>query len=181
MHGSVLHGFKQFVVARDGKDAWEAIVQAAGARGWYYSTEVYTDEEMGALVHATAAREARPVAQLLEDFGAALVPTLLQLYGSFVAPGWRTLDLLLNTERVIHRAIRISDPTASPPQLKPRRVSDEEVHIEYTSARRLCAVAVGICQGVAAHYGEHIVIEQPRCMLRGGATCLLVVRLMPPM
>ncbi len=129
------------------------------------------------MVGATATRTGKPAGVILEEFGTAVVPTLLQLYGAFVDPDWRTLDLPMNTESVIHRAIRLNAPEAKPPRLLPQRVSEQEVHIEYSSARRLCALAIGICRGVAAHYEETITIEQPDCVERGSSVCRLVVRL----
>jgi len=177
MHGSLLHGFKQFVLARHGREAWNDVVQAAKVDGWYVATQVYPDKELVGLVEATATRVRSPVPAVLEEFGAAIVPTLVGLYGAFVDPEWRTLDLLVNTESMIHKAIRLRDPAAKPPRLRSQRVSDREVHIEYASKRRLCALAIGICKGVAAHYGETVTVEQPECMERGSPSCRLVVRL----
>lgn len=179
MHGSLLHGFKEFVRRRYGEAAWNAVVQEAGAGGWYHSTQTYSDEELTALVRALAVREERPVPQLLEDFGAALVPILLVLYKAFLEPHWRTLDLLMNAESVIHRTVRMRDPEAHPPQLFPRWISEREVQIEYRSARRLCAVALGICRGVADHYGDSVLVQQTACMERGDRACLILVRLLP--
>ncbi len=134
---------------------------------------------MAALVRATAARQGRQVPVVLEDFGVALVPTLMSLYKAFIIDSWRTLDVLLNVEDVIHRTVRMRDREARPPHLRPRRVSADEVHIEYASKRRLCAVAIGICRGLAAYYGEGVVIEQPECMEKGASACRIVVRLVP--
>jgi hypothetical protein len=178
VHGSVLHGFKQFVTARDGQSGWEATSKAASADAWYASTQVYPDDVLYALVAAAASRWSQSPALVLEDFGAALVPTLLQLYGSFIVPHWRTVDLLNNAELIMHRTVRIRDPLASPPLLRSRRVSSTEVHIDYTSVRKLCSLALGICRGVASHYAERVSIEQPVCMNRGDRACQLVVRVL---
>jgi hypothetical protein len=175
MHGSLLHGFKQFAMARGGAAGWDEIARVAGVPGWFKSSERYPDEELKALVAAAAAAWDRSASVILEEFGEALVPTLLGLYGAFVAPEWRTLDVLTNVEVVIHRTVRMRDPVASPPRLQSRRVSEREVQIEYDSDRRLCAMAVGICKGVARHFNEMIAITQPTCMERGDAVCRLVV------
>jgi heme-NO-binding protein len=177
MHGSLLHGFKEFVRAQHGQASWDAIVARTGAGGWYLATEIYPDEELASLIRTTAAHLRCPVSVLLEEFGEALVPTLMSLYQAFVDPHWRTLDLLSNTENVIHRTVRLRDPRAHPPHLRPRRVSDREVHIIYASQRGLCAVAIGICRGIAAYYSESITIEQPECMQRAASACRLIVRL----
>jgi hypothetical protein len=176
MHGTILHGFKEFVTQRHGNATWASLVQTAGAGGWYLSTQTYPDRELVALVQATAQHEGRPVTAVLEDFGAALVPVLLSLYQAFLDPAWRTLDLLANTETVIHRTVRLRDPKATPPELRVRRVSADELHIDYASTRRLCALAVGICRGVASRYGDTITIEQPDCMEAGAPACRIVVR-----
>lgn len=178
MHGSIFFSFKRFVTDRDGAAGWAAVIQSAGVRGWYLATESYPDEELLLLVQATGAREGRSPVAILEDFGAAILPTLLSMYGAFMKPEWRTLDLLLNTESVMHKAVRLLDLNAAPPRLKARRISASEVELEYNSERRLCAFAIGICRGVAAHYGEAIAVEQPACRETGASACRLVVRLL---
>lgn len=177
MHGSLLFGFKQFVVTVHGKEAWSAILKSAGVGGWYGAVHTYSDDELTALTQATATHLGKSVAAVLEEFGTQMVPVLLGIYGSFVDPTWRTMDLLLNAEGVIHKAVRARDRTAQPPKLKPRRISDGELYIEYDSERRLCALAVGICRGVARHYKESITIDQPECMHAGAPRCRIVVRL----
>jgi hypothetical protein len=179
MHGSLLHGFKDFVRRRYGEAAWNAIVAAAGAGGWYHSTQVYPDDELMALVQATAVHAQQPVSSILESFGVALVPVLMGLYKAFAEPRWRTLELLANSETVIHRTIRMRDPAAHPPRLRPRWISEREVQIEYRSTRRLCAVAVGICRGVADYFGDVVTVQQTACVERDDGACLILVRLAP--
>lgn len=180
MHGCVLHGFKKFVFAREGESAWNELIKAAGVSGWYIANRAYPDADLKLLIGAAAERWHQPVAALLREFGEALVPTLLGLYGSFLERNWRTLDVLLNTESVIHRTVRMRDPAATPPALRCSRTGDSTVEIEYSSPRRLCAVADGICHGIAAHYGEQVDVTQPRCMERGDASCTIVVRVFGP-
>ena len=176
MHGSLLYGFKQYLLKRHGTDAWNSVVKSAGADGWYLSTKSYPDAELTKLIEAAATFHGVPVPDLLEAFGEGLVPTLLSLYGALVQPSWRTLDLLVHAESVIHRPLRRSDPQAAPPRLVARRLTEQEVRIEYSSARRLCS-AIGICRGVAAHYREQVSVEERECMLRGNRSCVLTVQL----
>lgn len=177
MHGSLFHGFKQFVLRQGGPEQWTAVVQAAKATDWYFATKSYPDEELESLVNAFAAATGTTAAVVWVAFGAAVVPSLVTLYGAYLQPDWHTLDLLENVERVIHRTVRMQDKAAAPPRLVPTRTSPGEVQIEYASDRRLCSFAEGICQGVAAHYGETVTIEHPQCMLTGAPRCLIVVRL----
>ena len=39
MHGSVFHGYKQFVQTRGGAEQWDQIARAAGVPGWYLATK----------------------------------------------------------------------------------------------------------------------------------------------
>lgn len=176
MHGSLLHGFKQFVLARGGAAEWDAISRMAGVASWFKAAQVYPDAELAGIVEAAAERWSRPKRVILEEFGAALVPTLMNMYGAFIEPSWRTLDLLERVESVIHRTVRMTDPAASPPRLRPRRISSEEVHIGYDSERRLCALGIGICRGLAAHFDERVLVDQPTCRERGDPVCLLRIR-----
>ena len=116
---------------------------------------------------------------LLEDFGAFLAGGLLRVYQPLVAREWRTLDVIEHVEAQVHTAVRLRDPNAGPPYLTAKRRSPTEVEVLYTSPRRLCALAEGIVRGLATHYGEAVSMDQPECMLRGDARCLIQVSLLP--
>jgi len=180
MHGLILAELKKFVDVRLGGDAWKALLKDAGLGvKVYMPTQVYPDSDVTAIVGAASRTAGLPVATVLEQFGEFIVPDLLAVYGAYVKPEWKTLELILNTEETIHRVVRTRDPGALPPELKVTRSSAAEVVIEYTSARRLCAVARGIVKGVASHYRETISIAEPQCMLRGDAHCRISVKVLP--
>src|SRR5262249_34163774 len=90
-------------------------------------------------------------------------------------PEWKTLDLLENTEKLIHTAVRVGNPGARPPVLSCVRSTLDELQIVYSSERQLCRVAKGIVKGVARHYGETVHITDDACMLRGDPFCALQV------
>lgn len=46
--------------------------------------------------------------------------------------------------------------------------------VGYRSRRRLCHLAAGFIEGVAAHYGEHVVLNHERCMQHGAPECVIV-------
>jgi len=176
MHGSIMHAFKEFVIAGHGNPVWEAVTQATSAQGWYLHNSTYPDEELQVLVSECARQLQAREGELLERFGAFVVPALFQFYGAFVDPHWRTFELIAHTEDVIHRAVRIRNPDVQPPHLGVHQVGPDEIRIEYSSARRLCDLAVGICRGVADHYGERVVVEQVTCMKDGAPACELIVK-----
>jgi hypothetical protein len=101
-----------------------------------------------ALVQAASTLTGIPVQDLLEAFGAALVPGLLRVYGSMVKKSWRTLDLVEHTEGVMHTVVRRRMPGADPPPLSCARPSPSEVVVTYTSGRRLRSLARGIIRGI---------------------------------
>src|SRR6185369_7782403 len=97
------------------------------------------DSEAVALVTAASRITGTPVSGVLEDFGAFIVPDLLATYGSSVRPEWKTLDVLENTERVMHSAVRVRNHNAQPPRLICERLGPQEVVINYSSQRKMCS------------------------------------------
>lgn len=182
MHGLIANQLRSFVVTHQSRDAWNAAVRAAGSRLPEDPVRLSArpaDEDILAVVAALAAASGITVDALLEDFGAFLAGGLLRVYSPLVPSGWRTLDVVEHAEEHIHTAVRLRDPSAGPPYLTARRVSPLEVHVEYTSARKLCRLAEGIVRGLSMHFGEATTMHQPECMLRGDARCLIEVRQMP--
>jgi hypothetical protein len=143
----------------------------------YMNFQDYPDTEMVALLTAASAHTGTPADGLLEDFGTFIAPDLLAMYRGLIPTTWRTLDVLENTEGVIHRVVRLRNAGAQPPRLQSSRPTPAQVQIRYDSPRRLCALAKGICWGIAQHYNETIRISEPQCMPHGAAACLLVVQL----
>ncbi|MGH7713483.1 MAG: heme NO-binding domain-containing protein, partial [Gemmatimonadaceae bacterium] len=130
--------------------------------------------ELFALVAAAERLTGIPAPKLLTQFGEFIVPDLVKVFGAFLDKRWDALDMLEHTESVIHRAVRLQDDKAAPPRLRISRSGPEQVTIEYSSPRKLCAVAMGIIRGVAKHYGEMITVEETTCMHAGAPQCTLV-------
>jgi predicted hydrocarbon binding protein len=178
MHGIILTELQKFVTQRHGPETWAEILSRAGLRNTIYLTSAtYPDSDVVAIVTAASQLSRTPAPDLLENFGAALVPGLVQVYGRLVKRGWRTLDLIEHTEQTMHTVVRRQNPGAEPPRLQCTRVSPDEVVVTYTSERKLCAVAKGIIQGIASHFQERVVIRERECMLKGAPACIISVRL----
>jgi predicted hydrocarbon binding protein len=178
LHGLIHQELQRYVAERYGQDAWRRLLEGAGLeRKSYLVSEQYPDEELVSLVTEASKMTGTAAPVLLQDYGKFIVPTLVKTYGSFIKSAWRTLDLIEHTEAVIHRAVRMRDPLAAPPELHAERRRPNEVVITYTSPRKLCAVAKGIVEGVADHYGESVTIREPSCMLRGDSACEIAVTL----
>ena len=164
MRGVLLAEFKRFLQNTLGPEAWDQVVRDTAARA-----------EMPELVSAAAKKTGMPVPELLGKFGEFIVPDLLRVFGVFIKKSWTALDLLENTETVIHRAVRLHDSSARPPHLRISRSGETQVTIHYASPRRLCAMAKGILRGIGSHYGEPLVVVETSCMHAGANACTLVV------
>jgi hypothetical protein len=131
----------------------------------------YADGEAVALLQSMADGVEEPLPRLLGRFGQFLAPHLVKVAGPLVDPTWRTLDLIEHTESIMHAMVRAEKPGAEPPVLETVRISADELHLVYSSRRRLCPLAVGVMHGLAKHFGETLEIEESSCLLRGDAFC----------
>lgn len=178
MHGVIMAELEKFVTQQHGASTWRDLLSRAQLPNRVYvAAATYPDSEAVALVNAASALTGTPASELLEAFGEALVPGLLQIYGRMLKPDWKTLDVLEYTESAIHAVVRRQSPGAQPPQLQCVRVSATEVRVTYASSRQMCAVAKGIIRGIAGQFGERIVLKETACMLKGAPKCDLSVRL----
>jgi hypothetical protein len=179
MHGLVMAQLASFLKDRLGEKSWRELRRDTGAsERAYQSRQSYPDSEMTGLVDGAVAVSGRVAPDLLRDFGAFLAPTLLRVFKAYVQPGWRTLEVIAHTETAMHKAVRQRDPTATPPHLQATRTAPDRVTVVYRSSRRLCALAEGICLGIARHFEERIEITQTTCMHRGDPVCTLEIHLL---
>jgi hypothetical protein len=139
----------------------------------------YPDAEAVAIVTAASKLTNIPADRILEDFGEFIAPDLLSMYRALVEPEWRTIELLLHTEDVIHRVVRINNPGAQPPKLQFEQVGPNELKFSYNSPRRMAAIAKGIIKGVAKHYGQAVLIHEHK-KPDGSSEMLITVRDLGP-
>jgi hypothetical protein len=178
MHGIIFSELKKYVDTKLGADAWTGLVHAAGLpTKIYMPIHTYPDQEAVALVSAASQITGQPVDAVLQSFGEFIVPDLLRMYGSLLKKEWKTLDVLEHTEETIHRVVRSQNPGAEPPRLQCTRLSATTLVIAYTSSRKMCGVAKGIVRGIAAEFGDKVIVSESTCMLKGGTKCEISVRL----
>lgn len=152
---------------------------SAAGRDRFLPSGVYPDADAVALLGSIAAARSEPLGDTVTAFGEFLAPHLVKVAGTLVDPAWRTLDLVEHTEDLIHAMVRTTQPGAEPPVLEAARIAPQELHLVYTSRRRLCGLATGLLRGLARHYGEAVDIEEPSCLLRGDPFCSFVIRTTP--
>lgn len=177
MHGLIFSELRKYVDAKLGPGGWKKLTEAAGlSNKIYLSSQVYPDADVISLVTTASGATGIPAAALLEDFGEFIAPDLIGMFGSLLNTSWRTVDVIDHTEETIHKVVRTGHPGAQPPELKTLRSGPDEVTVVYSSKRKLCAIAKGICNGLARHFGEEISINETSCMLQGAESCQITVR-----
>jgi len=176
VQGVIFDELEKFVLGQVGEAGLTRIRSLTGRGDHGYDIgATYPDDELAVIMRGLVEATGRPAEELIEDFGVAVVPGLLEIYGILVNPRWSFIDFLMNTGDVIHRGVKLNTPSARPPELDATRNGPESVTIRYHSKRRLCPLAKGIIRGAATHYQVEIAISETRCMLRGDPECLIEV------
>lgn len=181
MHGVILDQFRQYVAAQFGFRTWTRVLRE-GQRPvtqHYELSETYPDDELGLLVARTAQVTGMPPAEVLEGFGASMVPEMLRIYSYMVEPDWTYTDFLLNMEPLLHQALELHSPGVQPTKVHARRLGPETVEVTYESPLRACSAVLGVLRGAAKEYGVAIEASQDRCVLRGDPSCVFTVRIQP--
>jgi len=174
MKGVIFNLLEEVVSEHHGDAAWDVLLEATGNDGIYTSLGSYPDAELIALVEAASNLTGTPVRPLLHWFGLHALPRLAARYPAFfeAAPDARSFILSLNT--IIHPEVRKLYSGASCPHFHFAETRDT-LTLGYRSPRKLCDLAQGFAEAVAAHYGETVSLSQPSCMHDGAPSCQLVV------
>jgi predicted hydrocarbon binding protein len=176
MNGVIFNEIEKFGRHQLGDEAWQQLVTSAELpRNVYVPITDYPDAELATLVSALSVATGKPPAMLLGAFGEFLAPDLIRMAQHFIEPNWKTIELVANTEGAIHSVYRGSKTNTHPPELECHKLSEHEVVVIYRSSRKMCPLAKGIVRGMAKHFGETVVIREPKCMLKGDDACELVI------
>lgn len=155
MHGSTFILLQRFVEKTYGSDVWDKLLQESGVGIKVFDPhQNYPLLEMEAIVGEASRITGLSEDTLKEKFGEAMVPDLMALYKKYVDPEWKTFEMLLYTEHIMHKAVRKENSNANPPVLNVSRVHDKLLIIDYYSERKMGALAVGIIKGIAQYYNE---------------------------
>jgi predicted Ser/Thr protein kinase len=172
MHGSICCIVKKFVDTNHGPEAWDAILKQAGYEGLVLSPiGTYPDEAVFALLGAGCELLKVELDDLLRVLGRFAGPELIGFASNMLHPEWKTFELLANVESLIHRTIRMQNPTAQPANIQAFRLSEDEAQVVYSSRRGLCTLAHGIIEGIADFYQEDISIREVTCAKQGHPFC----------
>ena len=177
MHGSICCIVKKFVDTNHGSEAWDAILEHAGYSGLVLSPiGTYPDEAVFALLGAGCELLQTELDDLLQLLGRFAGPELIGFAGNMLHPDWKTFELLSNVESLIHRTIRMQNPTAQPANIQAFRLSDDETQVVYSSRRGLCRLAHGIIEGIGDFFAEEIAVREITCAKQGHPFCTFEVK-----
>jgi hypothetical protein len=177
VQGVILDEMRMYVVGAYGDPAWAEVMKRSGrpADHEYLSDKVYPDQELGLLAMQAAEVSGKPLADVLEGFGEAMVPDMFKYYSILANPRWSFNDFLLGMEPLLHSALHLHAPEALPTKVRATRIGAGIVQIVYESPLRACAAVRGIIQGAALHYGVEVEITEEKCALRGDPACVITV------
>lgn len=179
--GVICDEFERYTQRRLGPEGLLQLrLVAASPESGFERESWYPDELFEAMVSGLVVLTGRSSADILEDFAEQMVPALLQVYAFLIDSEWGFLDLLLNTERVVHKGVRLYSQLARPPAIRAERLDAETVAVIYASPRHLCMVAKGIIRGSARAYKTPIQMTEEQCMLEGASQCYIRVRCIAP-
>jgi hypothetical protein len=171
MKGIVFNLLERVTVDAHGENAWDDLLESAALDGAYTSLGSYPDAQFLRLVEESAERFDMAPQDVIRWLGRTSIPHLADAYPGFFEPHETTRDFLLTLNEIIHPEVRKLYPGALVPDFAMSDLPGGGLAMGYGSPRRMCSFAEGLIEGAAGHYGEHVTITQPRCMLRGDETC----------
>lgn len=180
MQGLIFQELREFIKAKFGSAFWEDIRKQAGVETTMYTpVQAYPDQELLALIRALSERVEQPVPSMLETFGRFFVPHFLKTRPHLVDPKWDYLDFFLHAPEMLQQMEKRRLPGSEPAVMICTRDAPDQLTMRYSSKRRLCGFIRGVMLGVADHYHVHVKIEEPRCVFKGNAECVLVLKVVP--
>lgn len=177
MKGIIFNLLENVVRREYGDDFWEGLLDAAHLDGAYTSLGSYPDEDIVKLVRAASSALNLPTEAVIRWFGRKALPLLATSYPHFFEGHGSARTFLLTLNDVIHTEVRKIYPGAEVPEFDYDTSLPGGLLMGYRSPRKLCALAHGFIEADAAHYGEELVFQQPKCMHNGDEKCVFQILL----
>ena len=160
MKGIIFTCLRDHVEEAAGIEAWEECLDAVSPEsdGVYVGTANYSDAELFAIVGQLSKQLGAPIPDLVRGFGVYLLPRLIDVYPDKQVTEGGAQAFLGRIGGVIHEEVYKLFPDARPPCVRVVDESPGKMRLEYHSKRKLSALAEGLIEGTAQHFG--ITIEQ---------------------
>ena len=159
MKGIIFNVAEKAVVELLGEEAWDDLLDDAGVAGDYTALGTYPDEELIALVVAAANKTGHDAAEVQRLIGRHALANLVASIEDFVDRDAHVFDFLSSVHDIIHVEVKKLDPAAMPPSIEPNRISDDELHLTYTSERGLSPLAEGLILGAGDFYETPLTVD----------------------
>ncbi|MFL0811333.1 MAG: heme NO-binding domain-containing protein [Agarilytica sp.] len=177
MKGVIFTSLADMIESQYGLSFWNQLLELCplSTGGAYTASGIYPDSEIMCLVSALSQKLEVPQEFLLNAFGEYLFSTLADLHPYFVTHHSNPVSFLITVENVIHADVEKLYPQTHFPFLDFVQKSENELTLQYHSARQLCALAEGLIKGVAKYFKQEVAIIHSNCMLRGDDHCLMEI------
>lgn len=159
MYGMVNNAFRQYVIDREGENAWNDIVAKAELEIAEFGAMMpYDDSVTLSIIRAIVAQSGREAEELLRDVGRSWVGFAKSLpFAGLLAMAGRDFETLVSNLDDMHAKIKVSLPTICPPSFACRRRDDGLLEVTYQSEREgLFPFVEGIFEGLATDFGEQL-------------------------
>lgn len=177
MQGLIFKELKDYLSKKLGSEFWDDLRKQAGVQTTLYApVQSYPDTELLALLAKGAERLGVPIQGMLEEFGRYTAQGFFRTRSHFINPQWDYLELLMHGPEILAQIEKHHTSDSPAASLQVARDAPDQVTMRYSSPRKLCSFAKGMMKGLAKHYHVEIMIEEPRCQLKGQAECVYVVR-----
>lgn len=155
MKGLILVGFLEWVEERHGDDAVDEMIEATAleSRGAFTSVGVYPYTELLALAEVLAAREGRPVSEVLLQYARESVASVAYGHDHLLKGLASALDVFDRVEDHIHPEVMALYPDAVLPRITTRRMDDGSMRLDYRSHEPLAVMCEGRILGTIDLFG----------------------------
>lgn len=162
MLGLVFTEFIEMVEERFSPELADELIDAVGADhgGAYTAVGYYPHQEIVAMVGALSERTGVPVADLVRAFGRHLLGRFALGHPELFARHASLFDFLAAVDGQIHVHVHKLYEKAALPRFRVLARDDRRLQLLYESARSMEALAAGLIDGAADHYGEPVRIAQ---------------------
>ena len=170
MLGMVFTEFVDLIEQRFGIEVLDQVIARAELdhAGAYTAVGYYPFAELQQLLASLCRQTGVAADVLLRTFGRHLFERLRAGHPQFFADERLDLFALLDRlDAVVHVEVRKLYPEAKLPRFTCSRIDDDHLQLDYSSERGLADLALGLVEGAALHFGEHVDITRVDTMVDG--------------
>ena len=178
MQGIIFNALEEFVLENADMEVWNEVIETSKVpnEGAYTAGVSYNDEEIVALASALSDKLGVSLEDGLKLFGEFLFGFLLSRGPIEIKSYNNVQTLLADLEDVIHRDVKRIHPDAYTPFFEFKPSNEVTGELIYRSKRKMCAVAEGLIQGAANHFGQDVSMDHVECVHKGNDDCRWILQ-----